>query len=66
MKKQEIDSILLANWYLTKCQIESPSSDRTELARKYLVTKIDKVLTDRKRFTQSNPVKAFLFLTQVF
>ena len=47
MKKEDIDSILLANWYLTKCKIESPSSDKTELARKYLTQKVNRALFDR-------------------
>lgn len=46
--KKDIESILLANWYFTKCKIESPISDKTELARKYLVQKLNKVLSDRQ------------------
>lgn len=46
--KQDIESILLANWYLTLCKIENKSKDKSETARKYLVTKISKVLFDRK------------------
>jgi SsrA-binding protein len=43
--KQDVDSILLANWYFTKCKIEGNScAKKTELARKYLVTKIQKAL----------------------
>ena len=42
--KKDIDSILLANYYFTKCKIENPISDKTELARKYLVQKLNKAL----------------------
>jgi hypothetical protein len=55
MNKQDIDSILLANWYFTTCKIESPSSERTELARKYLVSKVGRVLGERVQ-TNTNPI----------
>jgi hypothetical protein len=60
MKKEDIESILLANWYFTKCRIENPSSDRTELARKYLTKKVSKALLER-----ANPTKAFYFISLV-
>ncbi len=63
MKKEDIDSILLANWYFTKCKIETPSSDRTELARKYLTQKVNKALFER---TKVNTTKAFYFLSLIF
>jgi len=62
MRKQDIDSILLANWYFTKCKIESPASDKTELARKYLVTKVGKAITDMSVLNQSKSIKAFFIL----
>ena len=63
MKKEDIDSILVANWYFTKCRIESPSSDKTELARKYLTQKVHKALFERAKnsITTSN----FLFLSAI-
>lgn len=51
--KQDIDSILLANWYFIKCRIESPSSDKTELARKYLVSKVGNALLRRRKVKES-------------
>lgn len=45
--KQDIDSILLANWYFTKCKIDNPKCKKTELARKYLTSVISKALSDR-------------------
>lgn len=48
MNKTDIDSILLANWYFTKCKIENPSCNKTELARKYLVNKVNSVLRKSK------------------
>lgn len=61
MKKEDIDSILLANWYFTKCRIESPSSDKTELARKYLTQKVNRALFERTN-NKSISGKAFYFL----
>jgi hypothetical protein len=55
--KQDVDSILLANWYLIKCKMEKPSCPKTELARKYLVAKINKALFERTKSAQ--PSKAF-------
>lgn len=49
MKKEDIDSILIANWYFTKCRIENPLSDKTELARKYLTQKVQNVLFERNK-----------------
>lgn len=56
MKKEDIDSILLANWYFTKCRIESPSSDKTELARKYLTQKVNTALFERTKNLISSQV----------
>lgn len=61
MNKQDVDSILLANWYFIKCKMESPSDGKTELARKYLVAKIGKALIDRSK-VRSNAIKAFVFI----
>lgn len=44
--KRNIDLILLANWYLIKCKIEKPESQKIELARKYLFIKVKKVLSE--------------------
>ena len=52
--KEEIDSILLANWYFTKCRIESPSSDKTELARKYLTQKVKSALFERSKIKSTS------------
>ena len=60
MKKEDIDSILLANWYLTKCRIENPNSDRAELARKYLTKSVKNALSNKSNLYKT---KAFLFLS---
>jgi hypothetical protein len=61
--KQDVDSILLANWYFMKCKIEGNScAKKTELARKFLVTKIQKALSEREK-SQSN--KAIFILNNV-
>lgn len=51
--KQDIDSILLANWYFIQCKFENPSPEKTELARKYLVSKVGKALTRRIKVKES-------------
>lgn len=63
MSKPEVDSILLANWYYTKCSLDKPTCEKTELAKKYLVNKINKALTERMFQKRTlNPVKALIFL----
>lgn len=58
MMKTDVDSILLANWYLTMCRLKSGSHkcSKTELARKYLVSKINRALFERtnNQSVQSN------------
>ena len=51
--KKDVDSILLTNWYLIKCKIESPFCSKTELARKYLVAKVNKALFERAKLSNS-------------
>ena len=53
MIKHDIDSILLANWFFIKCKIENPSGTKTELARKYLISKVGNVLTQRRRVKET-------------
>jgi hypothetical protein len=60
--KQDVDSILLANWYLVKCKMEKPSCPKTELARKYLVAKIKKALFERTQLSEVQASKAFIDL----
>lgn len=63
MSKPEVDSILLANWYYTKCSLDKPTCEKTKLAKKYLVNKINKALTERMLQKRTlNPVKALIFL----
>ncbi len=64
MDKTEIESILLANWYFTTCKlsVSNPQKcEKTELARKYLLNKIKKALTESRLKTKS--VKAFSFIS---
>ena len=44
MEKQDIDSILLANFYFIKCKFENPVCSKTEIARKFLSDKIRNIL----------------------
>ena len=64
MSKPEVDSILLANWYYTKCSLDKPTCEKTQLAKKYLVNKINKALTERmfNRNRTFNSVKALIVL----
>lgn len=55
--KQDVDSILLANYYFIKCKVENPLCHKTELARKYLVSKIKLVLSDRQSKLENQPKK---------
>lgn len=47
MEKQEIDSILLANFYFIKCKFENPVCSKTEMARRFFLDKISKILSKR-------------------
>lgn len=48
MSKREVDSILLANKYFTICKRCSPDCPKTELARRYLTSKIKSALYPSK------------------
>ena len=61
MNKEDIDSIVLANWYFTKCKIENPSCSKTELARKYLVDKVSSLLEKKSKSPKKNPILSFLY-----
>jgi hypothetical protein len=45
--KPDVDAILLANSYFTKCKMENPKCGKTELARLYLTAIIKKALYER-------------------
>jgi hypothetical protein len=47
MEKQDVNSILLANFYFLKCRFENPSCPKTELARRFLIKKVRKALTKK-------------------
>jgi hypothetical protein len=49
MRKTEIDSILLVNWYFTNCKLAKPSCPKTEMVRKYLLKKVSKALVNREK-----------------
>jgi hypothetical protein len=60
MSKREVDSILLANKYFTVCKRCNPDCPKTELARKYLSSKIKSVLYPNK-FSISKSVLSVFF-----
>jgi hypothetical protein len=65
MNKQEIESILLANYYFTTCRLCKPSCEKTELARKYLTNRIRKALTE-KSYKRTNSIKALSIIFTLF
>lgn len=63
MNKPEVDSILLANLYLTKCKLDNYEPKRIDIARKYLTNKINKVLIERSLEPQKDKSLFTLFFT---
>jgi hypothetical protein len=61
MSKREVDSILLANKYFTLCKCRKPDCPKTELARRYLTSKIKSVLYPKK-MTFSGSFFSLLFV----
>lgn len=47
--EKEIKNILLANQYLTCCKLCGECSEKTELAKKFLNTKIESAIKSRKK-----------------
>lgn len=64
MSKEQIDSILLVNSYLTKCRCEIGCNKKSELTRRYLSKKISRALDKRNRFSFIRAL--FLFFTNLF
>ena len=54
MSKNELDDILLANWYFIKCKIEKPTCQKTFIAGKFLDCIIKKVLTKKVKTSNDN------------
>jgi len=49
MEKKDIESILLANFYFLSCKFDNPLCPKTDLARRFLIRKIKKVLNKNNR-----------------
>jgi hypothetical protein len=63
MRKTEIDSILLVNWYFTTCKLTKPSCPKTEMVRRYLLEKVNKALVCNQKPVGNRLLsKAFVFL----
>jgi len=63
MRKTDIDSILLVNWYFTTCKLTKPSCPKTEMVRKYLLEKVNKALVSNEKPVGNRLLsKAFVFL----
>lgn len=54
IEKQEVNSILLANFYFLKCRFENPSCTKTDLARRFLIRKIKKALSRKIKLVKSD------------
>ena len=52
--KQDVRSILLANWYFTQCVIDNSDDDKKDIARKYLLVKIKSALLKRSKLSNSS------------
>ena len=63
MERQDIKNILLANQYLTRCKLCGECSDKTELVRNYLSSKIKKALKGKK--DKTSPFSTFKNFFQV-
>jgi hypothetical protein len=54
----ELESILVANWYFVSCKFDcSKSEESKKIARSYLTQKINKALTQRKKFQMGQSIK---------
>jgi hypothetical protein len=65
MRKTEIDSILLVNWYFTTCKLTNPLCPKTEMVRKYLLKKVNKALISNRETSKGGTrllSKAFVIL----
>lgn len=60
MDKKYIDEILEINWCLVKKKLSSPDSEMTELTRKYLTTKINRLIKSRQS-VKKNQLTTVLF-----
>lgn len=60
MDKKYIDEILEINWYLVKKKLSSPDCETTELTRKYLTTKINRLIKSRQS-VKKNQLTTVLF-----
>ncbi|MCK9476804.1 MAG: hypothetical protein M0R46_12835 [Candidatus Muirbacterium halophilum] len=55
--KQDINSILLANWFVIKCKMNNSSSKKIKKARKYLLSEVQKAVHERLDYNEiSNKV----------
>lgn len=52
--KQDIDPILLANWFVIKCKMNNSSSKKIKKARKYLLNEIQKAVYERLDYNEIN------------
>ncbi len=44
MCKEDVDKILMINWYFTVCKKKQPSCNKTEILKRFLNHKIKKFL----------------------
>jgi len=53
MNRNDIDEILLINWYLVRKKLNSPNCEKVELMRKYLTIKINDLIKKKKSVNKS-------------
>jgi len=62
MEKQDIESILIANCYLTHCKLSDPCKNKIEIAKRFLIKKIRKALENKLRLNpDGSDSKAFVY-----
>lgn len=58
MNNSDIESILLANWYVVNCVTKNNTS-KVNVARKYLTMKINKALVEKSKKSSTKTYSIF-------
>lgn len=58
MSPNEIDNILMINWYLMKCQFKEEYKGRSSLVRKYMTLKIEEKLFSKKQWFKNQKIES--------
>jgi len=60
MEKNDIDEILLINWYLIEKKLNKPNCETVEITRRYLTKKIN-ILINKKKVVNKSPLSNIIF-----